>query len=151
MDFQTLPIVCYYMVSLMPEGHCGQILEPHPGQGNLVAALKGKGKVITFPRFEDIPAHSRYDWVLMNPPFTPMKEGYRYLQAVMNMTDNIIALLPWFLIINSEGRLKDLMHFGLVSVTNLPRKSFPASRIQVCVLKMQRGYEGKTELLRFAW
>jgi hypothetical protein len=151
MDFQTPPIVCNYMVSLMPFGWCGTILEPHPGSGNLVKVLNPKGTVITYERFENIPAHSWYDWIVMNPPFTPMKEGYRYLLECMNMTDNLIVLLPWLVIINSDIRLKEMMHFGLVSITCLPRKAFPRSRIQTCIVKMERGYLESTVLKRFSW
>lgn len=149
-DFQTIPIVANYMASLMPD-QCGTILEPTPGLGNLVRATEHKG-IITAPvNFEDIPAGSRFDWAIMNPPFTPMKEGYRFLQEVMLMTDNIIALLPWFILINSEKRINDIKAFGLTSVTHLPRKTFAGCRIQCCVLEMHKGFTGPTILKHFTW
>ena len=53
--FQTPISVCEYMVSLMPEGNCGKILEPTPGEGNIVNVLKdlrtGKEKPYKFPEF----------------------------------------------------------------------------------------------------
>jgi hypothetical protein len=149
-DFQTPVIVAEFMASLMDD-QCGLILEPTPGLGNLVQAAKHKGRVIAPENFEDIIPGTRYDWAIMNPPFTPMIEGYRYLSEVMNMTDNIVALLPWFIIINSEKRLNAIMKFGLVSVTSLPRKTFPGCRIQCCILKMQKGFKGETIFNKFSW
>lgn len=149
-SFQTPEVVANYMASFIPVGS-GTILEPTPGMGNLVRAAESKGTVIAPKQFEDIKTGSRYDWAIMNPPFTPMVEGYRYLNEVMAMTDNIVALLPWFVLINSERRLTAIQNFGLVSVTHLPRKTFPGCRIQCCVLHLKQGYLGRTELKRFEW
>lgn len=150
MNFQTPSIVAEYMASMLPDD-CGTILEPTPGIGNLVRAAEKKGIVTAPERFEDIPKGSRFDYAIMNPPFTPMKEGYRYLLEVMEMSDNIIALLPWFILINSERRLSYLKNFGLVSVTALPRKTFPGTRIQVCVLELRKGYNQTTEFKVFSF
>jgi len=149
-SFQTPEVVANFMASFIPVA-CGTILEPTPGLGNLVRAVEGKGTVIAPKQFEDIEVGSRYDWVIMNPPFTPMVEGYRYLNEVMAMSDNIVALLPWFVLINSEKRLTAIQNFGLVSVTHLPRKTFPGCRIQCCVLHLQKGFKGVTQLKRFEW
>jgi hypothetical protein len=149
-DFQTPKVVAEYMASFLPD-NCGTILEPTPGIGNLVNAAKHKGKVIAPMYFEDIEKGSRFDWAIMNPPFTPMKEGFRYLKEVMEMTDNIVALLPWFIIINSERRLNDIKNFGLVSVTHLPRKTFPGCRIQCCLLELRNGYCGNTHFRTLSW
>ena len=138
------------MASFIPD-NCGTILEPTPGIGNLVRAVRNKGLVIAPTNFEDIPEGARCQWAIMNPPFTPMAEGYRYLKEVMLMTDNIIALLPWFILINSERRINDIIDFGLVSVTHLPRKTFPGCRIQVCVLEMNKGFKGGTAFKSFSW
>ncbi len=149
-DFQTLPVVAEYMASLMP-AKCGTILEPTPGIGNLVAAVKDKGIVTAPNRYHDIDMKIRFDWAIMNPPFTPMELGYKFLSSVMERTDNIIALLPWFILINSQRRLEEIERYGLVSVTHLPRKAFPNSRIQCCVLEMRKGYIGTTEFKTFNW
>lgn len=149
-QFQTLPVVANYMAAMMP-AKCGFFLEPTPGLGNLVAAVAGKGYIHAPNRFEDIPAGSRFDWAIMNPPFTPMEEGYRFLSEVMLMSDNIIALLPWFVLINSNRRLDAIKSFGLISVTHLPRKAFPGSRIQCCILELRKGYSGFTEFKTFDW
>ena len=150
MEFQTPKIVAEYMASFIPDD-CGTILEPTPGIGNLVKAVNHKGLVIAPQRFEDLPNGARYEWAIMNPPFTPMAEGYRYLKEVMEMSDNIIALLPWFILINSERRINDIKGFGLVSVTHLPRKTFPGCRIQCCVLEMKKCFEGDTTFKNFSW
>ena len=155
-QFQTPPVVCDYMASLMLPEFCGFILEPTPGIGNLVKALNPKGIVITFPTFEAaysefLVTNKKYDWVVMNPPFTPMSEGWRYLTTVTEMSDNIIALLPYLILINSDIRLKFLFDYGFESLTSLPRKTFPGSRIQSCIIKLQRGYSDSTIFKRFSW
>ena len=81
------------------------------------------------------------------PPFSPMKEGYEILNVCMEMSNTIIALMPWLTIINSERRTKKILDFGLHSVTHLPRTAFPGSRVQTCILDMQRGVSGDTKLL----
>ena len=150
-QFQTPEAVANYMASLLPFG-CKTILEPTPGLGNLVKAAKPYCKNIIAPnRFEDIEKDSRFDAVIMNPPFTPMAQGYEFLFNVMPMSDNVIALLPWLVIINSEKRLKAIQDFGLVSITNLPRKTFPGTRIQCCILVLQKGYLGVTTFKSFNW
>ena len=144
MDFQTHEIICNYMVGLLPDG-VSTVLEPTPGEGNLVRALALKGYNVTAPA-EFWNVFGRWDAVTMNPPFSPMEEGYRILEAVMNMTDTIIALMPWLTIINSEKRTEDIDRYGLKSVTHLPRSAFKGSRVQTCILEMRRGYRGKRNL-----
>lgn len=146
MDFQTHPNVCQYMVSLLPAG-ISRVLEPTPGEGNLVRALREKGyKVIAPSEFWDV--SGRFDAVVLNPPFTPMEEGYCILYAVMEMSDIIIALMPWLALINSEKRTDNIEGFGLKGVTHLPRSAFKGSRVQTCILEMQKGFTGK-KYLRF--
>lgn len=149
-DFQTPSVVANYMASMLPD-NCGTILEPTPGLGNLVAAANRKGKVIAPINFEDIEPGSRFDWAVMNPPFTPMEEGYKYLLSVMEMSDNVIALLPWFILINSDRRFTQIKNSGLASVTHLPRKTFPGCRIQCCVLEIRKGYSGPVMFKTFTW
>lgn len=150
-NFQTPPIVADFMASFLPI-NCGTVLEPTPGIGNLVIAAEKRGAKVYAPDyFKDIPENYRSDYAIMNPPFTPMIEGYNYLTKVMEMSDLIIALLPWFVLINSEKRLKDILDFGLVSVTHLPRKTFPGCRIQCCILQMNKGYKGETLFKHFTW
>lgn len=146
-DFQTPPIVAGYMASLIPVW-AKTILEPTPGAGNLVRAAENKKRTIVAPpNFEEIlkfDSKRKFDCVIMNPPFTPMERGYWFLTECMKMSNNIVALLPWFIIINSEKRLKAINEFGLVSVTHLPRKTFPGTRIQCCVLEMKRNFRRPT-------
>lgn len=138
-----MPWVCDYMVSLVPAA-VKTVLEPTPGKGNLVGALTRYQ--ITAP--DDFWLVSGWwDCVVMNPPFTPMEQGYKILYRCMEMTDIIIALMPWLVLINSEKRTRDIKNFGLKSVTHLPRSAFPGARVQTCVLKMWRGYEGDREFI----
>lgn len=150
-NFQTPPIVCNHMVSMMPNNP-GTVLEPTPGKGNLVESLRRLDCAsITAPKnFYDLPADSKFDFIAMNPPFTPMKEGYKILEICMGMSDNIIALMPWLVLINGEKRTKMITDFGLVSITHLPRKTFH-SRVQTCILELRRGYKDKATFTTFNW
>ena len=80
----------------------------------------------------------------MNPPFTPMQLGYDILYEVMNLSDNIVALMPWLTLINSEKRTKLLMEFGMKSVTHLPRSIFKGARVQTCIINLKKGFRGDT-------
>ena len=161
MDFQTPPEVCDYMVKMIPYCHETyldfdygknlRILEPIPGQGNLVNSLHKhlKSEIITPNNFWDLPKNERYNWVVMNPPFSPMKQGYEILYRCMDMSDNIIALMPWLTIINGEKRTHDIIDFGLKSITHLPRNIFKGSRVQCCILEMQKWWKEETTFKTF--
>ena len=147
-DFQTPEKVCTYMSSFLPE-NAGDILEPTKGIGNLVKALELKGNVIA-PECDFFEMEKRsFDWVVMNPPFTPMKVGYQILYDCMDMSDNIIALMPWLTLINGQKRTADIMEFGLVSITHLPRSVFNGARVQTCIMEMRKGYNESTEFLNY--
>jgi type I restriction-modification system DNA methylase subunit len=146
-EFQTPENVCRYMSSFLPD-NAGTILEPTSGLGNLVNELKHKGNVIAPKEFFAI-KKQRFDWVVMNPPFTPMALGYKILFECMEMSDNIIALMPWLTIINSQKRTNDIIKFGLVSITHLPRSIFKGARVQTCILQMSKGYNGKIEFINY--
>jgi len=145
MDFQTPESICNLMASLLPE-NAGNILEPTPGIGNLSRALNGKGNVIS-PEddFFKMKHKRKYNYIVMNPPFTPMKLGYQILYDCMELSNNIIALMPWLTIINSQKRTSKIKEFGLVSIIHLPRSVFKGSRVQTCILKMKKGYCNNTE------
>lgn len=146
-NFQTPAYICEYMTSLIESsGH--SILEPTKGSGNLVTALKAKGKVTAPEDFFKI-QKTRFDYIVMNPPFTPMKLGYEILYRCMQMTDNIIALMPWLTLINSQKRTNDVTAFGLKSITHLPRTVFQGSRVQTCILQMKKGYTGETRFINY--
>ena len=147
-NFQT-PLWCVkYMCSLVPDG-VKTVLEPTPGLGGIVRELE-KEYVVTAPNdFWDVEGH--FDCIVMNPPFTPMKVGYEILYKCMSMSNNIIALMPWLTIINSEKRTKDIMDFGLKSITHLPRSTFKGARVQCCVLEMNKAYDSLTEFKTIDW
>jgi hypothetical protein len=142
-NFQTPENICNYMASFLPF-NAGKILEPTPGKGNLVNILKKYGDVITPNNDFYNLNYEWFDWIVMNPPFSPMSEGYKILYKCMEMSDNIIALMPYLTIINGEKRTEDIMKFGLKSITHLPRSVFKGSRVQTCILEMKRGYNDKT-------
>jgi len=142
MDFQTPKQVCNYMALLLPD-NAGDILEPTKGSGNLVEALKNKGNVIAPDDFFTM-FKRQFDWIVMNPPFSPMAQGYKILYECMEMSNNIIALMPWLTLINGQKRTSDIMNFGLKSITHLPRSIFNGARVQTCILEMHKGYTGDT-------
>jgi hypothetical protein len=173
-QFQTHPVVAKYMVDMIPF-HCHSILEPTPGEGNLVKELHSrKSKVsLGIPRFRVTAAEDffllntteRYDAVIMNPPFSGksliidnapeginlsgMAAGYHILNECMKMSDHVIAVMPWFLMLDSDTRCRHLIEFGLKSITALPRKSFGYLRIQTMILELEKGYRGPIEYKYF--
>ena len=147
MDFQTPTDVCDYMANFLPN-NAGIILEPTKGMGNLVNSLSLKGEVIAPDDFFDMKKR-KFDWIVMNPPFTPMAIGYKILYECLEMTDNLIALMPWLTLINGEKRTSKLFSYGLISVTHLPRTVFKGSRVQTCILEMKRGFKGDTKLFNY--
>lgn len=141
LNFQTPIWCCAEMIRLIPKGTVS-VLEPTPGAGNLVKALEKY--IVTAPKnFWEI--DGRYDAVVMNPPFSPMKIGYKILYKCMEMSDVIITIMPWLTLINSEKRTKDIMAYGLKTIIHLPRRTFKGARVQCCILSMERGYKGHTE------
>lgn len=146
-NFQTPSWLCDMMTELI-SGYPETILEPTPGDGNLVQSLKTK-----FPRSTVDAPHTfekwkrrRVDYIVSNPPFTPMTQGYDLLDIFFNISDNIIIIMPWLALINSERRTKRYVEHGLKEVHHLPRRAFPGSRVQTCILIFQKGYDGDIRL-----
>ena len=156
LDFQTPHDVCKYMASLVPPG-AKRILEPTPGAGNIVSQLTGYDVTAPADYFK-LDKQQRFDCVVMNPPFSSksafnlpqhlnrsgMRLGYIILVECMGMSDNVIALMPWFTLSDSDVRLRALKKFGIKSLTALPRKTFEYVRIQTVVIELQKGYKGET-------
>lgn len=154
-DFQTPTPVCRLMVSMVPFG-VKRVLEPTPGVGNLVRCLSEYEVVAPYDYF--LMKRERFDCVVMNPPFSTrsafgvpsgfedsgMRLGYEILRECMTMSDNVIALMPWFTLIDSDHRMRDLKKYGIVSITSLPRKTFKYARIQTCVLNLRKGFREET-------
>jgi len=154
-DFQTPLEVAEYMCSLIPR-NIVTVLEPTPGKGNIVSYL-GQYKVTAPDNFFYLPKQ-RFDCIVMNPPFSSgtafgipdnmdmdgLKIGYYILEECMEMSDHVIALMPWFTIIDSDVRLKHYKKYGLKSITSLPRKTFQYTRIQTCILELHKGWKEET-------
>lgn len=165
--FQTPPDVCRYMVSMMPKDAI-TVLEPTAGNGNILQAIYDTRKRLQIDAPDNIFEHlsmnrSRYDCIVMNPPFSDkyafgvpehlnvsgMKIGYYLLFECMKRTNHLIALMPWFIIINSDVRLRRLIDYGLKSITALPRNTFPNVRIQTVVIELDKSYKGQTIFKNF--
>lgn len=160
-NFQTPEAVCDYMVSMIPKEH-KTIFEPTPGLGNIVRSLEKKNnlEITTAEDFFLFDLKKKFDCIVMNPPFSSksaylenapenidlkgMKLGYHILQECMKMSDNVIALMPWFTISDSDVRLRFFKNWGLKSLTALPRKTFNYARIQTVVLELEKGYSEET-------
>jgi type I restriction-modification system DNA methylase subunit len=154
-EFQTPDFVAKYMASMIPMGTF-TVLEPTPGEGNILKYLT-KFEITAPANFFEL-EKSKFDCVIMNPPFSSkfafgmpdgyefkgMRMGYHMLTECMKMSDNIIALMPWFTISDSDVRLRFIKSFGLKSITALPRKTFQYARIQTCILELHKGYQGET-------
>lgn len=165
-QFQTPPDVAKYMAGLIPL-NSKHILEPTQGEGNLVSAiaLSPELKNITIHHPEDFfkLKRKKFDCIVMNPPFSEkhafgipknldlkgMRLGYYMLTRCMEMSDSVIALMPWFTVIDSDVRMRALTEFGLKSITALPRKTFNYSRIQTCVLELQKDWPEITPFKTF--
>ncbi len=143
-NFQTPDWVCEEMLKLIPSG-IKTILEPTPGAGNILKAINSHYLITAPDDFWTVTG--RFDAVVMNPPFSPMAMGYKILYRCMEMTDIIIALMPWLTLINSEQRTKDITAWGLKSVIHIPRKAFAGARVQCCIIFMVKGYNGRSEFL----
>lgn len=160
-EFQTPAKLCEYMASLVPVDAV-TVLEPTPGDGNLVNELAKKYKVTAPEDFFQM-ERSTFDCVVTNPPFSikyaygmpdeinkkGSQVGYHILKSCMQMSNTIIALLPWFIITNSEKRMNEIKSWGLKSVCVVPRRWFPGSRASNCILFLEKGYCGKIELTTF--
>ena len=158
-QFQTPPEVVKYMCDMVPE-KSKLILEPTKGIGNIVSELENRNFEVYAPdNFFDMSLMAgKFDCIVMNPPFsskyafgipdhieqTGMRLGYFMLTECLKMSDNVIALMPWFTITDSDVRIRFLKGYGLKSITALPRKTFQYSRIQTCVFELEKGYQEET-------
>lgn len=142
-DFQTPDWVCRIMVRRIPLS-AKTILEPTPGEGNLVRAISQQfpDAIVYSPeRFEKFDKHE-VDCIVANPPFTPMNVGYQLLEKFFELSESIIIVMPWLAVINSQARTKCYIEHGLKRIIHLPRSVFPGARVQTCVLVFEQGYCG---------
>lgn len=161
-QFQTPPEVCRYMASLIP-AKARTVLEPTCGEGNLLLVLD-QYNVVAPTDFFLLDKSLWFDCVIMNPPFSGksavlqnapeknlsgMRLGYYILETCMTMSNHIIALMPWFTLLDSDVRIRYFKEWGLKSVTALPRKTFNYARIQTCILELHRGYKSATQFHTF--
>jgi hypothetical protein len=66
------------------------------------------------------------------------------LQKSMEMSNNVIAIMPWFTLSDSDVRLRFLKAYGIKSLTALPRKTFEYVRIQTVIIELQKYYKEET-------
>lgn len=141
MNFQTPPIICDLMVSRI-NGYPKTILEPTSGNGNIVNAITkrfSRSEIITPLCFENLKIRE-VDQVIANPPFSPMVRGYKMVERFFKFSDNLIVLLPYNALIDSDSRTEFYIEKGLKEVLHLPRRTFRGSRVQSCILVFDGGY-----------
>lgn len=155
-DFQTPLEVCQYMCSMIPKGVV-TVLEPSAGSGNMLKFLQDY-QVTAPANFFELDPVSKFDCVVMNPPFSTttafgvpdgfdaqgMRLGYYFLSECMERSNNVIALMPWFTLTDSDLRLRALKGYGLKSICSLPRKTFQYARIQTCILELEKDWKEPT-------
>lgn len=145
-NFQTPEWVMDIMIKEIPVG-IREILEPTKGAGNFVKRLENNGYYVYSTDGDYFKMNhkvDRYECIVGNPPFTPMQKGYDILFDVMDRSKNIVMLMPWLTLINSQKRLDRIMDFGLKKIIHLPRKAFKGSRVQTCILVLEHGFAGDT-------
>jgi type I restriction-modification system DNA methylase subunit len=156
LEFQTPLEIAEFMCSIIPAG-TKTVLEPTPGEGNIVKQLS-QYQVTAPDNFFELDFNQRFDCIVMNPPFSSksaygipeeleikgMRLGYYILTECMKMSDHVIALMPWFTISDSDVRLRFMKSWGLKSLTALPRKTFQYARIQTCIFELYKGWKGDT-------
>jgi type I restriction-modification system DNA methylase subunit len=164
-EFQTPPDIAAYMVSLLPSKRM-KVLEPTPGVGNVAKALRKAGHRVTTPKdYFLLKKRRKFEAIVMNPPFSSrfvdltnapidthkagMKMGYWFLTDCMKRAPIVIALMPWFVITDSDVRMRMFTRWGLKSVTTLPRRTFKFARIQTIVLYLEKGYKGPIQMIPF--
>ena len=159
--YQTPVQICDYMVSLIPKTSI-RVFKPTPGSENLVKILEKQNR-FEIHVAEDFFLHDkaqRYDTIILNPPFSEksvymkrvpdnirfadMQVGYQILTECMKISDNVIALMPWVALSDSDVRLRYLKSFGLKSLTALPGKTFQYARKQTVIIELQKGFIGET-------
>lgn len=161
-SFQTPAFVGRYMVSLIPPG-VKTILEPTPGKGQIVELLTDDIRNFKVTAPDDyflLDKSKKFDCVIMNPPFSSkyanfknaaeqyqkggMSVGYQILHDCLELSDSIIALMPWFVMLDSDVRMRHLKKFGIKSLTTLPRKTFDYARIQTVVIELKKNWKKPT-------
>jgi hypothetical protein len=162
-QFQTPANVARHLISMIPAA-AKTVLEPTPGMGNIVREFPPHLEV-TAPYDYFTMEKKRFDCIVMNPPFSRkwafnvphsldkkgMQLGYHILHECMEMSDSVIALMPWFTLLDSDVRMRHMINFGLVSVTALPRRTFNYARIQTCILELRKGHDQPTVFKKFNW
>ena len=148
-NFQTPEWVCDILISQI-RNNPKTILEPASGCGILANRLESKlPNSVIIRQSDDFLTVKPFkcDQIVTNPPFTPMVLGYKMLERFFLFTKNIIVLMPWLTIINSQKRTEWIKDSGLRRVIHLPRNAFKGSRVQTCVLVFEDGYSGDVSLI----
>lgn len=163
-NFQTPKPVAEYMMRMAKKywdqhkeypGDMAEVLEPTPGEGNLIKAGNDHGFTMYGPGsdqdywnswvYQQKPNY--FDMVIMNPPFNPHTEMTCFMEDAMNKAPYVVALLP-VNSITSHKKLTLFMNYGLASVTMLSRNTFP-NKVAVCILELKNGHSGITTFKQF--
>lgn len=146
-EYYTPEWLSEYMISLIDKEIPFSVFDPTPGPNSSILSAVRK----VYPcnvsveelkgDFWDIDI-SHVDIIVANPPFFPYSKVYQYLERFILIADQIICIIPWYTIINSERRTEKIIKSGLKRIVNVSRSAFPKIRVQICVLDIQKGYCG---------
>ena len=126
----------------------GLVLDPFKGNGafydNYPANVKKDWCEVDLGRdFFDY--NTPVDWIVSNPPYSIFKE---VLKHSMELTDNIVYLIPMNKLTSSFTRVKELAEFGgipYILLLNPKDCNFPFG-FCTCAVYIKRGYRGLTEI-----
>ena len=137
-NFQTPTKLCYYIINQLEIKKSDIILEPTPGLGNFVTIFQEKKFNYRTPKgdFFKEKFDSKFDLIIGNPPFTPMKLAYQIFEHcfayLLKDDGQIVFILPMLFLINSTKRLHQyLPHISKIIL--LDRTVFTGSRIQSAI------------------
>ena len=149
-NFQTPKPVCQFIIDFLNIWDKSiTILEPTPGAGQFVSALRDAGFYdIDYPKgdfFNFRFSERSYDLIIGNPPFSPMSLGYDITdRCFQHLPDHgsLVFILPWFFLINSDGRAEKYFPH-LEAIIHLPRRTFPGASVQTAcfILNKQKSLE----------
>lgn len=153
--FQTPIPVIQQMLALVDFAP-NKLLEPTSGEGRIILAALEKWENIKYTSLEidsnycqiqrdlgiEVQCIDFVEWelvshdlVLANLPHTPMEVGYKMMDRLGECCSRIIVIMPWLWLINSKKRW-DKWKKHLKTAINLPRSTFPGSRIQTAIFDL---------------
>lgn len=141
MDFQTPLDLCRYIMSSVKIDKNDIVLEPTKGTGNFIRIFKELNLRYDTPEgdFFKYKTTKKYDFIIGNPPFTPMPLGYKILDIcfdnLLKEDGELLFIMPILWLVNSTKRMKKY-YPHLKRIHLLDRTVFKGSRVQCAVFHL---------------